>query len=212
MRGANHLGDKVRGTAERNVSEGEHRADPSPTLPLFLAYPGAPCPTTTSAERKPLPHPVDTVLSDTVISKSPEATEALAARLARELRPGDVVALIGPLGSGKTAFTRGLVAALPAGEMGEKYGKIVVNSPTYAIMNHYRTAPPVYHFDFYRLTGLDDLESTGYWDVVGEGRGIVVIEWADRVEGAIDDTAWLVELGIRGETRRSIRISRQGAE
>jgi len=92
---------------------------------------------------------------------SPVETEALATSLAAALSPGAVIAFSGGLGAGKTAFTRGLAKGLNAA--GE------VSSPTFALVHEYRGEPPLIHFDMYRISSLDDLYTTGYFDYLDGG-------------------------------------------
>ena len=102
----------------------------------------------------------------------PAATAALAGRLAPHLRAGDVVALAGAIGAGKTTFARGLIAALGGGEE--------VPSPTFTLVQVYDVAPaPVWHFDLYRLTAPDDVLELGLDEALGEA--IALIEWPDRL-------------------------------
>lgn len=109
-----------------------------------------------------------------------EETEALGVRLAARLSGGEVLALFGPMGMGKTAFTRGLAAGLGTGG---------VSSPTFALVHVYDGGRlPLYHFDMYRVTGWDDLSSTGYFDYL-ESRGVLVIEWSENVEAALPPEA-----------------------
>ena len=117
------------------------------------------------------------------ISRSEEETQGIAARLAKTLRPGDVVALFGGLGMGKTAFVRGLACGLGL-------DKTQVCSPTFALMNEYRAAgaPTLYHFDMYRVQGEDTLYATGFYDYLGSG-GILAIEWSENVAHALPDGA-----------------------
>jgi tRNA threonylcarbamoyladenosine biosynthesis protein TsaE len=105
----------------------------------------------------------------------PAATEALGRRLAAILRPGDVVALEGPLGSGKTALARAAIRALtdPAEE---------VPSPTFTLVQVYESeAGPLYHFDLYRLDAPDQVVELGIDDAFAEG--ISLVEWPDRLGG-----------------------------
>ena len=90
---------------------------------------------------------------------SPEQTEQVAAEFARCLRPGDVVAFTGGMGMGKTCFVRGLASVL-CPQSG-------VSSPTFSLVNEYGGDTPLYHFDMYRVTSLDDLYSTGFFDYLG---------------------------------------------
>ncbi len=125
-------------------------------------------------------------LSGTRLLPDTAATHALAADLARRLVAGDVLALVGDLGAGKTEFTRGLAAALgvPA-EAG-------VCSPSYLGLNVYLGGRvTLAHFDAYFLGDADDLQRAGLPDVRRQG-AIAVVEWADRVSGALPaDTLWL---------------------
>ncbi len=101
------------------------------------------------------------------------ATEALGARLAAMLRPGDAVLLHGPLGAGKSALARALIRAA-AGQPG-----LEVPSPSYTLVQEYDTpAGPVFHFDLWRLDGPGGVVELG-WDEARQG--VVVVEWADRL-------------------------------
>ncbi len=131
-----------------------------------------------------------------------DETIALGAELGRVLRAGDVVALHGELGAGKTRFVRGVARGMGIDPDG-------VSSPTFVLMNEYDGAfLPLVHADAYRLRGADELESTG-WDVAADGRAVVVVEWAERIESALpavdderrfDVRLWHDETG--GESRR----------
>ena len=101
-------------------------------------------------------------MAQTFSTDSPEATQALAARLAPQLRGGEVLAFTGGMGMGKTAFTRGLAAALGAGD--------VVQSPTFALVNEYTGRLTIEHFDMYRVETWEDLYSTGFFDYLEIGR------------------------------------------
>ncbi|MBN1946469.1 MAG: tRNA (adenosine(37)-N6)-threonylcarbamoyltransferase complex ATPase subunit type 1 TsaE [Bradymonadales bacterium] len=133
-------------------------------------------------------------------SHSSQQTQSVAACLASVLQSGDLVGLQGDLGAGKTTFTRGLVAALPSGT------PTMVSSPSFAITNLYHCQPPVCHLDFYRLDGLDDLEGTGYWDLLDDGRYILVVEWSDRIPQAFHSHSWSVRLTILSDSERLIEI------
>ena len=108
---------------------------------------------------------------------SPEETEALGARLAACLKPGDVVAYFGDLGAGKTAFTRGLARGLGIRQP--------VTSPTYTLVNEYLDGKmPLFHFDMYRLSSSDDLFDIGWEDYLTRG-GVCAVEWSENVADAL---------------------------
>ena len=135
----------------------------------------------------------------------PEETRALAERLGRLLRPGDVLCLVGDLGAGKTTFTQGL--ALGLGLPPEE----PVNSPTFTLLaEHPGGRLPLYHFDVYRLpdsSGLYDLAFDEYLDA----GGVVVIEWADRVADALPPDRLDIALSASGQDERTLTMTARGA-
>lgn len=136
------------------------------------------------------------------ITHSPEETKGLAARLANRLRGGEVLAFTGGMGMGKTAFTSGLVSALGAGD--------VVSSPTFALVNEYVGRLTVEHFDMYRVTGWDDLYSTGFFDYL-DTDCVLVIEWSENVEAALpENTLWIHICPGTTETTRVITLVGEG--
>lgn len=110
-------------------------------------------------------------------TRSARATFDLGVRLGRLLAPGDVVALIGELGAGKTQLVRGICrgAAVPDSE---------VASPTFAIVATYRGRIAIHHADLYRVADEDELYATGFADLIG-GEGALLVEWADRIPSAL---------------------------
>jgi tRNA threonylcarbamoyladenosine biosynthesis protein TsaE len=88
------------------------------------------------------------------------------------LRKGDNVCLIGELGTGKTAFTGGIAKGLGIGGY--------ITSPTFTIVNEYEGRLPLYHFDVYRISDVDEMLDTGYYEYI-DGDGVTVIEWADLI-------------------------------
>lgn len=128
---------------------------------------------------------------------SPEETEALGLRLAKQLRPGAVVAYYGGLGAGKTAFTRGLARGLGITEP--------VTSPTYTIVNEYLSGDmPLFHFDMYRLGSSDELFDIGWEDYLARG-GVCAVEWSENVSDAMED-AISVKITRLSEQEREITI------
>lgn len=123
---------------------------------------------------------------ETINSRSPADTEAAGRRLAGRLRPGDTVAMTGDLGMGKTQFIRGIARGL--GYAG------AVTSPTFTLVHEYPGPVPLYHFDMYRISGWDDLESTGFFDYLAAG-GICAVEWSENIWEALPADAWVVQIG-----------------
>ena len=111
-------------------------------------------------------------------SYSAEDTFAFGKKIGEEARPGQVYTLIGDLGVGKTAFTRGVCQVLCPGA--------AVRSPTFALVNEYRGKLPVFHFDMYRITGEDDLYSIGYDDYLLR-EGVILVEWSENIPFALPD-------------------------
>lgn len=132
------------------------------------------------------------------LCKSEEETEALGERLGRSAKPGEVYALEGDLGAGKTAFTRGFAR-------GAGYGGRVT-SPTFAIVGEYLGGRlPVFHFDLYRLGSSDELFDIGWEEYLSRG-GVCVVEWAQRCADAFDgDTVW-VRFEKLGDEERGITL------
>ena len=132
------------------------------------------------------------------LSHSPEETEEIGEKLARILKNGDVIAYRGGLGLGKTCFTRGLAKGL--GFSGN------VTSPTFALIQEYIGGRlPLYHFDLYRITGIDDLESTGFFDYLDAG-GVLAAEWSENILPALPDHTITVSFSRLGDEERNITI------
>lgn len=113
-------------------------------------------------------------------SASVEETERIAQELASELKENSVVAYFGGLGMGKTAFTRGLAKGLCIDDH--------VSSPTFALVNEYGEKKKLYHFDMYRISGYEDLYSTGYYDYLDSG-AVLAIEWSENIEDELPEDA-----------------------
>src|SRR5947209_16563934 len=135
-------------------------------------------------------------------SLSPEETAAFGRRLAPLLFPRAIVGLTGPLGAGKTHLVRAIVEGL--GGDGRQ-----VSSPTFALIHEYVARLPVYHFDAYRLAdeaAFVDLGVAEYFD----GDGVCLVEWADRVEGALPGEHLRITLEVTGETSRRLTVVSRG--
>ena len=133
------------------------------------------------------------------ISNSVEDTIGVGFKLARKLKKGDCVALIGDLGSGKTVFTKGIAAGL--GVKNPRY----VNSPTFVIIKEYKGKIPLYHFDLYRLHRSTLLDAESYEEYF-YGDGVSVIEWADKIRPLLPKKYIEVKLKVAGENKRKIEI------
>ena len=108
-----------------------------------------------------------------------------------ELKPGTLVLLFGGLGAGKTFLVQRIIHLLG----GDK-----VFSPTYSLINSYQAKvfEKIYHVDLYRLRDNEDMESTGFWDLFNDGRNLVFIEWADRLEPSFLPLDWKkIQIHIR---------------
>lgn len=137
----------------------------------------------------------------TVCSESPAATRALAARLGARLQAGDVVALFGDLGAGKTCFVQGLAEGM--GVTGP------VTSPTFILMRQHPGSPPLCHADAYRLDSPEALDDLGLDDVLTSC--VVAIEWADRVLAALPEERLDVTLTTVDENTRRVEVTARGA-
>jgi tRNA threonylcarbamoyladenosine biosynthesis protein TsaE len=127
---------------------------------------------------------------------TPDDTAELGRRLGKLLFPGAVVALVGPLGAGKTTLVRATAAALGADPRS-------VTSPTFALVHEYPGRVPVYHFDAYRLTDVQAFLDLGVEEYFA-GDGVCLVEWADRVAEALPGEHLRVTLGGEGEGRRAV--------
>ena len=137
-----------------------------------------------------------------LVSHSSLHTERIGERLARLARPGDVLALWGELGAGKTVLAKGVAAGL-----GLDPGDVA--SPTFIILReHYGGRMPFFHLDLYRLEG-QDLGSTG-WEETLDGGGITVIEWPDRAGDALPTDRLDVYLEHIADTKRRIVVAATG--
>ena len=134
-----------------------------------------------------------------VTTKDRDETIAFGARLAKRLKKGDCLALIGELGAGKTTLVKGIAQGL--GVKDPRH----VNSPSFVIVKEYRGKMPLYHFDVYRLEGRASV-GTIDCDEYFYGEGITVVEWADKIAEALPARRVEVSIAITGATTREIRV------
>lgn len=139
---------------------------------------------------------VFTVISmSVVITDSVKKTEDFGEQLAKELKTGDVVAMFGGMGMGKTQLVRGLARGLGL--------DAEVSSPTFALVHDYGGNPPLVHFDMYRISGWEDLYSTGFFDYQQEG-AILAVEWSENIEQALPENAVRLYFTRIDDTTRQI--------
>ncbi len=133
-----------------------------------------------------------------VVSNSVEETTELGRRFGSQLRGGEIVALIGPLGSGKTHFVKGVAAGAGAED------SRVVNSPTFVIVNEYSGRLDIYHVDAYRINSVDEFEMLGFDDFCYD-ESVVLIEWADKVIRSLKGADYICEkFSHESETKKKI--------
>jgi tRNA threonylcarbamoyladenosine biosynthesis protein TsaE len=128
-----------------------------------------------------------------------EETVAFGAELAGMLQAGDVLALYGDLGSGKTTLVRGVARGLGVPETCE------ITSPTFVLLNIYPGRMPVYHFDLYRLAGAPDLYDLGFEEYFF-GRGVALIEWAEKAEILLPESVIRLRLTTVDDKKREIEF------
>ena len=130
-------------------------------------------------------------------SDSAEATRELGFRMGRELKSGDVVALEGPLGAGKTVFVQGLAGALGITE--------AVSSPTFTIISEYRGSMTLYHMDLYRLNTPEEFAFLGVEEII-EGDGVTVVEWGEKAGDELPERSIRVNITIGDDGERLIQV------
>jgi tRNA threonylcarbamoyladenosine biosynthesis protein TsaE len=134
-------------------------------------------------------------------SHSVAETESIAAELAGTFVGGECVAIDGPLGAGKTQFVRGLAVALGTNPR-------AVSSPTFVLLNVYPGGRlTLFHLDAYRVGGAEDFESIGFTELL-EQNGVVVVEWASRVEKILPVKRINVRIEVTGKSNRKLTIER----
>ena len=131
------------------------------------------------------------------MTHSSDETRDFAAALAVAARPGDRIALVGPLGAGKTQFAKGFAAGLGVRE--------IVNSPSFTLMAEYAGRLPLFHQDLYRLTGAEEALGGGMVDERGL-EGVTLTEWAERLPAELDPGRLTIAFDVLGEDERRISL------
>lgn len=142
------------------------------------------------------------VSSRGLVLNSRRETELIGKSIGRVLREGDVIALIGDLGAGKTALVHGIVSGLDAPPS-------VVTSPTFMLMHRYHGRVPLIHMDLYRLSSLEEAEAVGLAEVFTDD-AVTAVEWADRFPTLLPSDRLELRLSHRTFTSRSIQFMAQG--
>lgn len=133
-----------------------------------------------------------------IITNSAEQTINFGRRLGRHLKSGDVLGLVGELGSGKTTLVKGIASGLGVREEG------AVASPSFVLIKEYRGKVPLFHFDLYRLDKIKDIEYLGVEEYLFDD-GVCVIEWAEKMKTLLDEYLE-VDLAVKGENKREIKF------
>ena len=140
-------------------------------------------------------------MKETFQTHSPEETQTIGQQIGETLKAGDIIALIGDLGAGKTCLTQGLARGIGIAS------QEVVNSPSYTLINEYAGKTPVYHIDLYRLQHHGEIVDLGLEEYL-EGNGICIIEWADRMSNLLPVSYIQITITWVDESTRIIELQR----
>jgi tRNA threonylcarbamoyladenosine biosynthesis protein TsaE len=139
-----------------------------------------------------------------ITTRSVEETFSLGEMVGRAVSSPVLILLTGDLGSGKTAFVQGLGKGLDVPE--DAY----ITSPSYTLVNEYPGRIPIYHVDLYRLSGPEDFENTGIYDILADGIHVIAMEWANMMEESRSMEHLGVHFQITGNDTRTLEISSAG--
>jgi tRNA threonylcarbamoyladenosine biosynthesis protein TsaE len=136
-----------------------------------------------------------------IITSSPEETREFGRRIGELVQPGDTILLVGELGSGKTCLTQGIATGLGIKEH--------ALSPTFVIMREMHGRLPLYHMDLYRLDRIEETGDLGLDDYF-YGRGLCVVEWAEKAMALMPPDHLLIEISYISDTERKMRLKPRG--
>lgn len=132
-----------------------------------------------------------------VLTSSAAQTESFGREFSQKLRGDETIALFGDLGAGKTTFIRGLAGGLGIDEC-------EVSSPTFAIVHEHKGKCSLYHYDMYRIESWEDLDTTGFFEALGNG--VVVVEWSENIKNALPDDRIEIRISYNDNDGRKIDI------
>jgi len=136
-----------------------------------------------------------------LVSSSPKQTQRLGRHLGLLAQAGDLFLLTGGLGTGKTCLTQGIAWGLDI--------KGYATSPSFVVFNQYKGRLPLYHIDLYRLDRIEEVIDLGLDDYLC-GKGVCVVEWADKALAVLPKEHLVIEMGVLTDTRRSLRLTPSG--
>ena len=139
------------------------------------------------------------------ITKNPEETQALGEEIGKKLTSGDIVAITGELGAGKTCLTQGIGWGLGIDR------KVYMTSPSFTLVKEYRGRIPVYHIDLFRLKRIEEVYELPIEDYFN-GKGVTIIEWADKIESLLPQKHLRIDIEIISENERRIKMQRNSYE
>ena len=137
-----------------------------------------------------------------ITSSSSEETEIIGEKLGKKLTGNEIICFYGDLGVGKTTFIRGLARNINCEDL--------VSSPTFTILHEYNNKNnnkfKIFHFDMYRVTSFDDLESTGFFDFINTG--VILIEWAENIEHELNNLKNIIKINIQKKVGQNFENTR----
>ena len=133
-----------------------------------------------------------------IITTSANETISFAENFAKQISSPKIIVLSGDLGAGKTTFSKGFAKGLNIGE--------IITSPTFALLNEYEGKEKLYHFDMYRLESKEEAIELGFDEYFNKNDGIILVEWAENVEGLFAPPLTKISIKKLSEDKRKITI------